>query len=111
MVTALGEQGSGKLRSEVAEEVRVLLARRKLSAVKLAQQLGMSQGYLSRRLNAVQPFDMDDLERIADALGVPVSVFFGDGPKSGQATAPNSALLDGDFDPTPPDTYLSVIAA
>ena len=59
-----------KLRHGVAEEVRVLLARRRMSATKLAQQLGWSQPYIARRMTGSQPFDVDDLEQIADALGV-----------------------------------------
>lgn len=59
-----------QLRHGVAEEVRVLLARRRLSAAKLAQQLGWSQPYMARRMAGTQPFDVDDLEAIADALGV-----------------------------------------
>lgn len=59
-----------QLRHGVAEEVRVLLARRRLSAARLAQQLGWSQPYMARRMAGTQPFDVDDLEAIADALGV-----------------------------------------
>jgi len=59
-----------RLRHGVAEEVRVLLARRRLSATKLAKQLGWTQQYLSRRMVGEQPFDLDDLEQIAAALDV-----------------------------------------
>lgn len=111
MVTALNESDSGGLRAQVAEEVRVLLARRRISGVQLARRLGMSQGYLSRRLNGVQPFDMDDLEKIANGLDVPVSILFGDLGSSGQATRPKLSLLDGDFDYSPELSALAVVAA
>jgi transcriptional regulator with XRE-family HTH domain len=62
-----------RLRDHVAEEIRALMARRRLSGVQLAARIDKSQGYLSRRLNGVQPFDVDDLEAIAGVLGVPVS--------------------------------------
>lgn len=67
------EQPGLRLRDHVAEEIRALMARRRLSGVQLAAQIDKSQGYLSRRLNGVQPFDVDDLEAIAGVLGVPVS--------------------------------------
>lgn len=61
-----------RLREQVAEEVRALLARRRMSGVQLAVHLGTSQGYVSRRLTAVTPFDVDDLERLAELLDVSV---------------------------------------
>jgi transcriptional regulator with XRE-family HTH domain len=57
----------------VAEEIRVLLARRKMSANQLAQVTGIKQSSLSRRMTGETAFDMDDLELIADALGVVVT--------------------------------------
>lgn len=60
------------LRDQVAEEIRVTLARRRLSATELARRMGVSQSYLARRMTGAQPFDLDDLDRIADALGVSV---------------------------------------
>lgn len=50
----------------------MLLVRRRLSAAKLAQQLGWSQPYMARRMSGAQTFDLDDLEQIADALGVTI---------------------------------------
>ena len=61
-----------RLRATVAEEIRVLLARRRMSGVQLAEAIGRSQAYVSRRLNGATAFDVDDLERIAEALGVTV---------------------------------------
>jgi transcriptional regulator with XRE-family HTH domain len=63
----------GRLREHVAEEIRVLLARRKMSATQLAHITGIKQSSLSRRMTGETAFDMDDLERIADALGVAVT--------------------------------------
>lgn len=64
------------LRDGVAEEIRVLLVRRRLSATVLARQIGVTQSYLARRMAATQPFTLDDLERIAKALGVRVVDLF-----------------------------------
>lgn len=70
------------LRARVAEEVRALLARRRMSATELARALGVSQTYVWRRLSAEVAFDLDDLERIAGVLRVRLSdvVPFGDEP-------------------------------
>lgn len=69
----MSDNSTGRVREMVAEEVRVLLARRRLSASELARQIGVTQPYISRRLTGDTPFDVDDLERIADALDVPIS--------------------------------------
>lgn len=61
-----------RLREEVAAEVRAKLARERISGSELARQLGWSQSYTTRRLDGRIALDLDDLERIADALGVTV---------------------------------------
>lgn len=49
------------------------MARRRISGVKLAEQIGRTQPYFSRRLNGEIAFDLDDLERIADVLDIAVT--------------------------------------
>lgn len=61
------------MRQQVAEEIRALLARRRISASELARRLGVNQPYISRRLTGETAADVDDLQRIADALGVAVA--------------------------------------
>ena len=61
------------MRERVAEEVRSLLARRRMSASELARQLETTQRYMSRRLTGETAFDVDDLDRIATVLGVQVT--------------------------------------
>jgi len=46
------------------------MARRRVSGVTLASQIGRSQSYVSRRLVGDVAFDLDDIERIAGVLGV-----------------------------------------
>lgn len=65
-----GHRGERRLSPAFAEEVRVLLARKRISAVQLAKLMGVSQPYLSRRLNGAVAFDLDDIEKIAEVLGV-----------------------------------------
>jgi hypothetical protein len=60
---------------KVAEEVRVALARRRLSGQKAAEALGWSAFYLSRRLSAKVAFDVNDLSALADLLEVSVMAF------------------------------------
>jgi transcriptional regulator with XRE-family HTH domain len=67
-------QGHGQpatLSDLVAEEIRVVMARRKLSARGLADLLGVSPSWVSYRLNSKQVIDLNELERIATALNVP----------------------------------------
>lgn len=60
------------LSARVAEEIRVLLTRRRMSGRKLAEALGVSQSAMSARLTGVTPIDLNDLEKIAAILNVEV---------------------------------------
>src|SRR5678816_633984 len=71
-----------RLRQGIAEEIRVLLARRRMSATKLAQDLGWSQPYMERPMVGAQPFDVDDLEAIAEELSVQVVDLLPKGPST-----------------------------
>ena len=64
----------------MAGEVRAHLARARLSGRQAALQLGWTQPYMSRRLTGDIPFDVADLEAIADLLGIPVTALFEPGP-------------------------------
>lgn len=61
---------SRTLRDHVAEEVRALLGRRRMSSVALARSIGKSHTYVWRRLSGETAFDLDDLQAIAATLGV-----------------------------------------
>lgn len=78
------------LSEAVAEEIRVLLVRRRMSGRQLAAMLNVSQTWMSTRLNGTTPIDLNDLERIAAALGVDVMDLF---PREGRliATAATTA--------------------
>jgi DNA-binding Xre family transcriptional regulator len=58
------------LSERIAEEIRALLARRRMSGRELTRKLGVSPNWLSLRLTGVQAIDVNDLERIATALDV-----------------------------------------
>jgi len=61
------------LREQTSEEIRALLARRKMNASDLARTIGATQPYVSRRLTGAVAFDLDDLEKIARVLEVAVT--------------------------------------
>lgn len=54
----------------VAEEIRALMGRRRISGAELARRLGVSQMWVSYRLNGKQAIDLNDLARIARVLRV-----------------------------------------
>lgn len=55
-----------------AANVRAEMARKRISQTKLAESLGWSQGAVSRRLSGRVALDLNELERIADQLGVTI---------------------------------------
>ena len=61
------------LNEQVAEEIRVMLARRNISASELARRTGITQRSMSRRITGEKAIDMMDLERIAAVLEVKVA--------------------------------------
>lgn len=63
--------------SQIAEEVRALLARRKISQRSLAINMGWQQSQISRRLSGITPFTAAELVELADALEVPVETLYG----------------------------------
>lgn len=67
------DRGGKTLSPRVAEEIRALLARRRISGRQLASALNVSPSWVSYRLTGTQPIDLDDLERIADYLEVEVT--------------------------------------
>jgi transcriptional regulator with XRE-family HTH domain len=58
--------------------VRAEMARRKVSQMALAAQLGLSQAAVSARLNGHTPFDINELSTIARVLDVPLTDLLAD---------------------------------
>ena len=73
-----------RLSELVGTEIKVMLLRRNMSGRRLAAKLGVSQTWLSSRLAGTTPIDLNDLDRIATAIGVPVQALLPDelGPNS-----------------------------
>jgi transcriptional regulator with XRE-family HTH domain len=82
----------------VAEEIRVMLTRRRMSGRELARRLDVSPSWVNYRLTGAQPIDLNDLERISEALGVTIHDLL---PRSAGQSAdtpryPDSQLADGE---------------
>jgi transcriptional regulator with XRE-family HTH domain len=63
---------TGSLTQRVAAQIRAYMAYNQVRQSKLARDMGVNEQWLSVRLRGVQPIDLNDLERIASALGAKV---------------------------------------
>lgn len=66
---------SGPLARAISEEIRVVMARRRVTAKQLAERSGMSANYLGKRLRDESPFNSNDVEAICEALGEDLFLF------------------------------------
>lgn len=64
---------AGSLSGRVAEEVRVALTRQRKSQRALSDDLDVSPMWVNDRINRVKDITLNDLQRIAAALQLPVS--------------------------------------
>lgn len=55
-------------------QIKAELARRGATQAELAAALGITQSGISRRLTGTQPFRTDELEAVADFLGVQITI-------------------------------------
>lgn len=76
---------SATLSDLVAEEIRALMARRRMSGRQLAMQLRVSPSWVSYRLTGTQPIDINDLHKIARALDVGIYDLLPPADKASQA--------------------------
>lgn len=71
MTAALtSEDAAPSFRDLVAAELRAHLARRRISNRRLARMLGTTPAWIDRRVNGTTAVSTDDLELIAQALGM-----------------------------------------
>lgn len=63
-------QSSGAYAAAVSSEIRAAMARNRISGVELAKKAGVSQNYISKRLRDEMPFTLNDVEVIANILGL-----------------------------------------
>lgn len=62
----------------IAANVRAEMARRQITQSAMSKETGLSQTAISRRLVGSIPFTVNELDRIADILTVPVSHLIGE---------------------------------
>jgi len=75
---------SRALAKAVAAEVRATLARQNLLIKDLAEQSGLSKGYLGKRLRDEAPLNLNDFEAICEALGKDAQAFMNAAIKAAQ---------------------------
>lgn len=63
----------GSLGARIAEEVRVALVRQRKTQRALADDLNVSAMWVSDRVNCQKEIGLNDLEKIAQALNIPVA--------------------------------------
>ena len=66
----------------VADEINAMLGRRRMAKSELARKLGVSHTWVTNRLAGTTPIDLNDLDRIARAIGVPVQSLLPNDPGS-----------------------------
>jgi len=62
--------------ARVAEEIRALMGRRKVTGAQMAKALGVSAAWVSYRINGSVSPSVNDMDRIAAVLGVTVVDLF-----------------------------------
>ena len=68
---------SSEYREQVAGEVRAAVARNKMTATALGEATGISRSSLHRKMQGTRSFTVEELIRVADALGLPPSALMG----------------------------------
>jgi transcriptional regulator with XRE-family HTH domain len=69
-MTTTPERRTATLSELVAEEIRALMGRRRMTQAQLARGIGKTEMWVSLRLRGKQALDMNDLHLIAGALEV-----------------------------------------
>lgn len=72
VMTTTPERRTATLSELVAEEIRALMGRQRMTQAQLARGIGKTEMWVSLRLRGRQPIDMNDLLLIARALDVGV---------------------------------------
>ena len=61
---------------KMKREIRAGLAQKGMTQAQLAKELSISTNSLSRKLNGVRAFRLDEAQKIIEILGVDPSIFF-----------------------------------
>lgn len=74
-------------RDELAGNVRAAMARRRVTIGEIAAAIGKSQTAASERVNGRTHFRVDELQTIANLLGIPVSALIEPAPQHAEAAS------------------------
>lgn len=86
-MTVSADTKAAQLTDRVAAEIRAVMGRQMVRQSQLARLLGENDTWMSMRLRGLVPINLNELERIADALGVDVVDLL---PRSGEGRSPRS---------------------
>lgn len=84
-MTDVPQTGTLTLTERVAGAVRAEMARAQMTQRELAAVIGVQQPNVSLRLQGKHPFSTVELDKIAEALGLPVERFVVDASAAGAA--------------------------
>ena len=92
-------QQVSSLARAVSADIRARLGAERRSGKWLAEQIGLSQNYVAKRLRDEAPFNLDDLAAIAEAFGIAPTAWLdstrGAAAKAAREFAPGSDRLQG----------------
>lgn len=103
-------QPAGDARSRVAGEVRAWMARRGVTQTVLSAGVHIGQSQISKRLSGKIPFDVDELDRIAEFLGVDMLTLLGGAPQGGGPDGGDALRARRYSKPQPSDPKVRVYA-
>lgn len=84
-------------RGRIAGNVRAEVARQQLEQERIAQALDQNQQYVSRRITGAVPWRVDELEIVADVLGMHVAELVGGRPPEGWVKLPRSRKVTREY--------------
>lgn len=89
----MSRAGRATLSVVVADNVRIVCARRRITQTELARVLGMSKMAVSDRFRYITPWTVDDLGVLSEFLAVPVGVLLGEVVSTDGETTGSAPLL------------------
>lgn len=78
----------------VAEEIRALMGRRRMTQAQLAREIGKTEMWVSLRLRGKQVLDLSDMHLIAGALNVGVHELLPPPDVASRAAAPSATVTN-----------------
>ena len=96
---SIDSQQVSSLARAVSADIRARLGAERRSGKWLAEQIGLSQNYVAKRLRDEAPFNLDDLAAIAEAFGIAPTAWLdstrGAAARAAREFAPGSDRLQG----------------